>query len=249
MSTAEHTTTVALSDIQTYVVNLKRRPDRKLHMQRQLPAALNATFTSDWTGPFDGHTLDHRALKEAGYQLFPWRIPSSNPWWNRPLKYGEIGCTLAHLAVWRAAIAQSTEFTLILEDDVILTSDFCNKLTTALSSPPRPFDLLYLGRFPLEPDLPLAPGFVVPGYSHCTFGYVLTHQGLTRVLAQHIEHAIVPVDEFLPAMYIDHPRADLRHRFPKQLQALALQPPIVRQLPKGEAGSDTEDSNFVTGSD
>lgn len=109
------------------------------------------------------------------------------------------------------------------------------------------FDLLYLGRFPLEPehDQPVLDGFVSPAYRHCTFGYLLTRAAIDLLLATSLEGAIVPVDEFLPSPYVDHPRPDLRARFPKRLTALAFDPPLVRQRPKDEAGSDTEDSAFV----
>lgn len=219
-------------------------------MARTLPPELRVTFTSDWNGPFDGHDLTRDQLEVAGYKLFPWQIESDNPWWSRPLKYGEIGCTLAHLACWRHAAQSGDEpFIVILEDDAILPATFLDELLAGLHRLTRhsPFDLLYLGRYPLEPehDRPAAAGFVSPAYSHCTFGYLLTRRALDLLLATHLEHAIVPVDEFLPSLYIDHPRSDLVARFPRQLTAFAFVPPLVRQRPKDEAGSDTEDSDFV----
>lgn len=239
---------ITSADLRSYVINLRRRADRRAWMVRSLPPDLQVTFTSDWSGPFDGHELSRSDLEVAGYKLFPWQIESDNPWWSRPLKYGEIGCTLAHLACWRhAAQVGSEPFILVLEDDAILEPTFLDDLVEGLERLTRhsPFDLLYLGRYLLDPDQPELPGFVSPGYSHCTFGYLLTRPALDVLLATHLEHAIVPVDEFLPSLYIDHPRADLRARFPRQLTAYAFDPPLVRQRPKDEAGSDTEDSDFV----
>ena len=46
-------------------------------------------------------------------------------------------------------------------------------------------------------------------------------------------------------MYMDHPREDVRRRYPPQLNAYTFDPPLVEQLPKDEAGSDTEASEFV----
>ncbi|WP_322753063.1 glycosyltransferase family 25 protein [Frankia sp. Cas3] len=219
-------------------------------MTSTLPPELKVTFTSDWSGPFDGHDLTRNHLDAAGYTLFPWQIESDNLWWARPLKYGEVGCTLAHLACWRDAAQTGDEpFVIVLEDDAVLLAAFLEQLLAGLHRLTRrgPFDLLYLGRFPLEPDhdRPVLEGFVSPAYSHCTFGYLLTRPALDLVLATHLEEAVVPVDEFLPSLYIDHPRPDLRARFPRQLTALAFDPPLVSQRPKGEAGSDTEDSAFV----
>jgi glycosyl transferase, family 25 len=217
-------------------------------MEQVLPTGLSATFTSDWEGPFDGGDLTVAALERAGYQLFPWQIDSDNPWWSRPLKYGEIGCTLAHLACWQHAVECGTEpFIVILEDDAVLCPDFVGQLLAGLSriAARQTIDLLYLGRFPLKPDQPALPGVVEPGYSHCTFGYLLSRGALGRLLAAGLESTIVPIDEFLPALYCDHPRPDLRAHFPRQLDALAFDPPLVTQLPKQQAGSDTEESDFV----
>jgi glycosyl transferase, family 25 len=44
---------------------------------------------------------------------------------------------------------------------------------------------------------------------------------------------------------MDHPREDVRSMYPKRLRAYAIEPPLVAQLPKDEAGSDTETSAFA----
>jgi glycosyl transferase, family 25 len=112
---------VTAADLRTYVVNLPRRADRRARMEQLLPTGLPVTFTSDWNGPFDGGDLTIAALERAGYRPFPWQINSDNLWWSRPLKYGEIGCTLAHLACWQHAFEHGTEpFIVILEDDAVL---------------------------------------------------------------------------------------------------------------------------------
>lgn len=234
------------ADLRTYVVNLRRRPDRRAWMERTLPGELDPIYTSDWDDLFDGHDLDRQRIERAGYRLFPWQTEADNPWWSRPLKLGEIGCSLAHLACWQHAMQHGDEpYVVVLEDDAVLAPDFLAKLLTGIGNLTRSFDLLYLGRFPLEPDRPAAAGFVSPGYSHCTFAYLLRRAALSKLLALRLDQAIVPVDEFLPATYIDHPREDLRTRFPRQLVALACDPPLVTQLPKEQAGSDTEDSAYV----
>jgi collagen beta-1,O-galactosyltransferase len=239
-------------DIRTYIVSLRRREDRRQLIKAALPAALHPYFTSDWPGetdPFDGHHLSLEQLRADGVGLFDWPIKSDNPWWNRPLKYGEIGCALAHLACWRHAASTGIEnYTLILEDDAVLPADFLPRLLDILcdlDSRKVPFDLLYLGRYPLESDVPIATGIVRPGYSHCSYAYLLARRTLAPLLDSALDQAIVPVDEFLPALYINHPRADLRQRYPRSLTALALDPPLVMQRPKEEAGSDTEDSAFI----
>lgn len=66
-----------------------------------VPVGMPITYTSAWHGPFDGRELTSSAIAEHGYRLFPWRIDSPNPWWSRPLKLGEVGCSLSHLRCWQ----------------------------------------------------------------------------------------------------------------------------------------------------
>ena len=65
-----------------------------------------------------------------------------------------------------------------------------------------------------------APFRPAHAFSYCTFGYVLS---------------------------MNHPREDIRLLYPKRLRAYALEPALITQLPKHQAGSDTEASPFVNG--
>ncbi len=229
----------------TYVINLRRRTDRRHRITAPLPPELPTTFTSDWSGPFDGRKLSASRLARDGYRTFPWRLDSPNPWWSRPLKYGEIGCTLSHLWCWQSIVQRGQPLAVILEDDAVLPVDFLPCLLDGIAAANGGFDLLYLGRVPQEPDRGHDGHFAIPGYSHCTYGYVLTLDAAQLLLATGLDQALIPVDEFLPALYHDHPRLDVRERFPPQLRALAFDPPLVHQLPKHVAGSDTEDTDYL----
>jgi glycosyl transferase, family 25 len=233
--------------LNTYVVNLKRRRDRRRRMERTLPAAWNVQYTSDWDGPMDGQTIDVHDLADFG--LCRWEIPSDNPWWSRPLKLGEIGCAVSHWKCWQQAAADGADPALILEDDAVLAPHCAQRLQshlTRLSAIDPHWDLLYLGRWALDgEDEPVTEGIVRPGYSYCTYGYLLSPSGLAAMLGCGFERALIPVDELIPALYLDHPRPDIRALYPKRLRAYALEPPLVTQLPKDTAGSDTEASGFA----
>jgi glycosyl transferase, family 25 len=233
--------------LKAYVVNLKRRPDRRARMERILPGSWDAQFTSDWAGPMDGQAINPDDL--PGFGLHPWQLQSDNPWWSRPLKLGEIGCAVSHWMCWHKAAADGADPALILEDDVMLLEQPAARLASRLvqlsTIDPR-WDLLYLGRWALgHEECVVADGIVRPGYSYCTFGYMLSASGLRAVLGCGFERALIPVDELIPALYMDHPRQDVRALYSPRLRAYALEPPLVTQLPKDEAGSDTEASAFV----
>lgn len=234
--------------MKTFVVNMERRPDRRERMERIVPRSWNAEYTTDWPGPTDGARIRPGDL--GGFTLFDWRIESDNAWWNRPLKLGEIGCAISHWLIWRRALELGEEPALILEDDVSLIPRVERRLDAGLLAledlDPR-WDLVYLGRWALEPQLDerLAVGIVRPAYSYCTFGYMLSPRGLSKLLDVGYEHALIPVDELLPALYMPHPRQDVRRRYRPCLRAYAFDPPLVTQLPKEVAGSDTEATPFA----
>ena len=145
-----------------------------------LPASWDVQFTSDWDGPMDGQTIDPGNL--PGFGLYRWEIPSDNPWWSRPLKLGEIGCAISHWLCWQRAAADGADPALILEDDAVLTRHCAERLQARLARltaiDPR-WDLVYLGRWALDgEDRPVTAGIVRPGYSYCTYGYLLSPSGL-----------------------------------------------------------------------
>jgi glycosyl transferase family 25 len=81
-----------MADLQitTFIINLRRRLDRKRRMGAALPTCLRSGSEICWTEAIDGRHVDAHDLR--GFALFPsWNIESSNPWWSRPLKSGEVG--------------------------------------------------------------------------------------------------------------------------------------------------------------
>jgi glycosyl transferase family 25 len=235
-------------EIPTYVVNLPRRTDRRERMTARLADFRTAIYTSDWTPNFDGRRQGALLAENPRVSLSPWQDPTSaNPWFSRPLKWGEVGCTLAHIACWEHFVRSGEPEAIFLEDDAQPSGHFAADLAEALTDARRQrFDLLYLGRVPQAADRGDYGDLVVPGYSHCTYGYALSASGARKLVALEPWRDLIPVDEFLPATYTEHPRGDVAARFGSDLLALACNPDIVLQDPKDEMGSDTEQSEFVT---
>ena len=80
---------------------------------------------------------------------------------------------------------------------------------------------------------------VIPKFSYCTYGYVLSKSGVKKIREYNVQKAIIPADEFLTSTYIAHPRIDVSLKYPPTLLAYAMNPSIVDQRPKSEVGSDT----------
>lgn len=251
--------------VRVLVLNLRRRPDRLAAVQRALPAEWRAcaAYTTDWDGPVDGERIvDASTLANAHVGVYKhWRLASSsNSWWCRDMKKGEIGCAYAHYRVWREAqrafdADASLECVLVFEDDAYFVEDAVQRLQRALRCelPQRDaaWQLVYLGRVPLERHKETAPHvasghqLLRPAFSYCTYAYALSRRGTEALLATHFEQNLIPVDEFLAACYVPHPRSDVREMYaPTTLSAWAFHEPIALQRTKNDAGSDTEASAF-----
>lgn len=249
-----------------YCINLKRRPDRLKGVTDRLPKEWLAEtrFTTDFLGPVDGQTISGATLKEAGVTVYPaWKLlGSGNPFWDREILNGEIGCSYSHLSCWRRAqeafdADSALQYVVILEDDVKFDKDTVARLEKVMATMSSigfvekegGWDFLYLGRVIQggKKDVPTCEqGINRPGLSYCTFGYALSRSGLEKVLDAKFETQIIPVDEFLPALYATHPRPDVAALFNPVLNAFVAEPNLVFQLTKMEAGSDTEASKAFT---
>lgn len=202
----------------------------------------------------DGLEVSERSLQVHGISLFEgWRQPDSLVHYHaRDLKPGEIGCAMSHWLLWRRIADDGLRAALILEDDVLLAPGFGASLGAKLeelAAAMPDWDLCYAGRRRItvppfvEPPVPeepeIAEGLVAPGFSYCTHAYVISAAGARRLLDAGFERHLVPVDEFIPALYARHPRGDVRTCFGEgdRLHAAAIVPDIAFQ--DGQ-GSDTE---------
>ena len=104
------------------IVNLKRRPDRKIAVQQQIDNAGITGQNIGWDCQFV-EAVDGRQLTPTWelYKLF-----KGNDFGNR---FGVIGCALSHYYLWRQLLEDnSTDYYLVLEDDVTLVDGFRNKI-------------------------------------------------------------------------------------------------------------------------
>ena len=228
-----------------FVVNLARRPDRRARMERILPRELVASSTRP-TGPGRSTAPRSSPPTSRGFGLFDWEIDSHNEWWNRPLKLGEIGCAVSHWLCWQRA-----------SDAARRRARWCSRTTSTLvprhrgraRRAPRgadaldpDWDLVYLGRWVLEPDSDVRghPGLVRPAYSYCTFGYMLSAAGLAKSSTSASSARSSPSTSCCRRSTCRTRARTSAGATRRGLNAYAFDPPLVTQLPKDVAGSDTE---------
>jgi glycosyl transferase family 25 len=226
-----------------FVINLARAVERRAFIERELGRAGFSPSCIELTQAVDGRELTPHLLQRRGASLFPdWRLPGSPvPFFARDLKWGEVGCSLSHIEVWRKIAASAEPFGLVLEDDVEFLADAraIQRQLCLLTRLVPDWHLCYVGRgpgappfcSPGQPEPKVAPNLVVPTFRYGAYAYAVSRAGAVELLEAQLERAIIPVDEFLPALYTAHPRQDVREAFGcgDRLRAFAMDPRLVHQ--------------------
>lgn len=272
MSSAAHNR----SGYAVFILNMKRRVDRRAATHERLPAAWRplASYTSDWDVPTDGRALSLATLRALNVSLYAgWelryvcgfevcaarsdfsRSGHANHWWSQPMSAGEVGCALGHLFMWRrarAAFAANPQLraVVVLEDDIRPAPDTVPRFEAALAElgGVNHWDLLYLGRNAVNAEPAVSPNrpFVRPGYSFNTHAYALTSAGVDKLLAMAFDRNLIPADEALSASFMEHPRPDVAQLFPPRLLALALSPCVIDQDAQMQGSSETVHTPALT---
>ena len=109
-----------------YVINLRRAPERKLNIQRQLDAFDLKYQFIEAVDRFELHDKDYRttAADQAGIDKSTMEYLYNN--WHD----GKIGCQLSHLKIYNLMIKNNIPIACVLEDDAYLMPTFPKVLTT-----------------------------------------------------------------------------------------------------------------------
>lgn len=78
-----------------YIINLERRQDRRKRIESTLD---DLGITYKIVKAVDGRTINDEYLNELGIKSLP---NYKDPYNDRPLNYGEIGCFLSHFFIWK----------------------------------------------------------------------------------------------------------------------------------------------------
>ncbi|VDN02504.1 unnamed protein product [Thelazia callipaeda] len=232
-----------------YIINLKRRIERKIKMEEKMKL-LGFQYTF-WEAT-DGSNLDAEPL----YSEVEFLPEFEDPFTGRPMTTGEIGCFISHYRIWQEVVAKKLSRVLVFEDDLrfhVNTTDFLAELLQDLDSSKIDWDLIYLGRKILRGDderwLPNHRHLTTVSYSYWTLGYLLSQNGAQKFIRGNPLKKLLPVDEYMPIMYNKHPNTTWKEAFPnRDLIAYAISPSIVfpeRYVNDPDYVSDTENSDIV----
>jgi hypothetical protein len=123
----------SIKELATYVINLKRRPDRlRNFFSRNDKEILPLTVFEG----VDGKTLscDHkiqRAFSSGDYNY----------------RRGIVGCAMSHMKIWKDFLTKNNQtYCLVLEDDAELCESFVDKIMYLLSKHENDFDVMKVAR-------------------------------------------------------------------------------------------------------
>jgi len=180
----------------TFIVNLERDTLRKSNVEIQLKKGNIQNY--EFVKAVDGQNGD---LANFKFKVIPDWI---EPFTSKVMTKGEIGCALSHYGIWEKIIQEKLDYTLILEDDVILCDNFGEKIQEVFENiKDLNVDLLYLGRRPLNKDneIKINNTIVKANYSYGMHAYLITYTGAKKLLESNFLNNLFPIDEFLPLLY------------------------------------------------
>uniref|UniRef100_A0A2M4ARY6 Putative glycosyltransferase 25 family member n=1 Tax=Anopheles triannulatus TaxID=58253 RepID=A0A2M4ARY6_9DIPT len=236
-----------------YMINLERRTERRSKMLAHFDLL---GLQVEHFPAVDGKLLSDKKVQDLGIRFLP---GYADPFHKRPMTMGEIGCFLSHYYIWENMVRLGLAEVLVLEDDIRFEPFFRRRAHRVLDDARRigGWDLIYFGRKRLqEEDEKWIPGseyLVRAGYSYWTLGYVITLEGAKKLLRERPLEKLLPVDEYLPIMFDNHPNESWAGHFRDRTLAAWSAAPLLL-FPThytGDEGyiSDTEDSARIDGTE
>ena len=101
--------------MKTYIINLKRSPERKVYMQNILKDFPSLDF--EFIAAVDGKAMSTKEQES----LFDTKTFRKR--YSVEVRPGEIGCTLSHQKCYRKIVNDNEPYVLILEDDIMPPAD------------------------------------------------------------------------------------------------------------------------------
>lgn len=229
-----------------YLINLERRVERRLLMEISFK---ELGMDVQLLKAFDGRQLNMNDLKEFSITLMP---NYEDPYHKRPMKAGEIGCFMSHFFIWEEIIEKGHKVALVLEDDIHFQPYFRHRFLQLMEEIKQlDWDLVYIGRKILldNEEEYATPHTTKPLYSYWTLGYLLSLRGANKLIKAEPLSKVLPVDEFLPIMFDQHPNETWKSYFTnRNILAYSAAPLLIHPTHyTGQDGyiSDTEDSFII----
>ena len=221
-----------------YVINLDRRTDRWMHVDRQI-RKVGLKDAVRFPGIDGRKDVDIDALvrqgtvSELGAQRF--RLPTEEKLFGMDLTPGGLGCALSHRAVWQRIVDARHRCCLILEDDVEFHPSMKKAFAERWSHVPADWELVYLGGLdllsadkPPRPFLGQGVRYAYQGHRELT-AYVLHAKSAARCLELSNEMTW-QIDTHICNVFKDDPAAE--DKYISDPLSYVLQPSLAIQVTK-----------------
>lgn len=204
------------------VINLNHRVDRKNSFMKECGWLEDYSFQH----AVNGYEITNLQMKENGFEInHKWR----DPFKNRRITKGEVGCFLSHYQAWQKVV-QLNENTIIFEDDVKIDRFKWKENQYHEWMDEGKIDLLFLG-YNENDDTGVVDGanehLIKPCYPYNAHAYMLTPEMANDLVNTGFHRKIIPVDEILAQKVATH-----------NIQALKVD--IANQISRDELGTDIE---------
>ena len=197
--------------IHVFVISLEKAKERKAHITKMFKG-------------FKGYSL-FKAVD--GYNMSPEDSSLEKGYITAPLKKGEVGCALSHLKLWKQLDSiNDTDTFLILEDDFV--PKYAMNDILQIIKQVNNYDILYTGHcFEQQGKLVQTVEYKNKEFNIyesvtplCTHSYVITKQGLKKVLEYSDKNKIkYNIDNFLNHMQKE-----------KYIKSLSVIDPLIDQI-------------------
>ena len=162
-----------------YYINLKRRPDRKNHIEEQLNK-----YTNNYTrfDAYDGQILDLNNLDNNIIHKNNIKdVLSDKKTMGITLTLGAIGCAMSHRSIWEKIANSNYEKVLILEDDIEINDNIYN-FNSIYNEVPKDWDILYIGSGQYIKNEKITNNIFKLDHAYCLYGYIINSRSARKLL-------------------------------------------------------------------
>ena len=229
--------------INCYIINLEKYPEKRERIKNRLN---NLKINYIIYDAIDGQNITNGYMEENNYKINSKWI---DPFHNRRITLGEIGCALSHYNIMKLCLESEHEISLILEDDADFSEDFIENIEKCLHDLENidNWDYCYLGRQKINNDIEeiISDNIIKPTYSYWCVGSLIHRRGCKKIVESNFLENIIVIDEFIPLISNVSPHVTFRNIYNTSINTYAYKNNIIFPEQNAFKNSDTEIISFL----
>tara|TARA_Y100000590_G_scaffold470383_1_gene664323 strand:+ start:2486 stop:5830 length:3345 start_codon:yes stop_codon:yes gene_type:complete len=233
-------------NINCFIINLERCPEKRERIIKRMKNYPEIEY--EFFDAIDGQEITQEYMEQNKYNVFnQW----NDPFHNRKITKGEIGCSLSHYKVYEKATSMKHDITLVLEDDADFSDHFLTEFKKAyLDLKKQRWDMCYLGRKKIseneyEEYIEDSNCILYPSYSYWCIGYLIHKEFCKKIISSNFLQKIIPIDEYLPLIGNISDTNKYRSEYDTEINILSYHKNIIYPEKDAFQSSDTEISTYL----